>query len=138
MKKYIILIFLIIITGCKSENVTKCEISNSIDYGNNKKIIEIYGEDNVSKIVVKDNFEIKNEFSEFSETIFSSIYDTYENFINNKYGFNLNKEKNNLKFDIELIIDVNSLEEEIKNGMFESILINDLKDKLIRDGYTCN
>jgi len=139
--KYLILLVIpmLVITGCGSKKTLKCEKTNStITYNFNK--------DKMSKIEIKDVIDLSNEkdeienFSEYAKMIENQYNEVYENIKGIKYT--LEDSEKDYTITITLEIDTNKINNDELSEISSLVKNSDLnykdaKEFMENNGYTC-
>ena len=139
--KYFILLVIpmLVITGCGSKKTLKCEKTNStITYNFNK--------DKMKKITIKDVIDLSNEkdeienFNEYANIVEEQYKEVYENFKGIKYSIEDSEKDYTITITLEIetskmnndeLSEISSL---VKNS---DLNYKDAKEFMESNGYTC-
>ena len=141
MRKLLILLCLIILTGCdkNKDNTLNCTLTKEVS-GNTviQNVVASFSNDRVFKVDIKHEMKLNDEYTEYIDTFRQQIDAQFDDF-KNKQGIttNLNQTSNTIIFTIS--IDISEIDNEAKKviGINVSGSYNNTKKSFENEGYTC-
>ena len=122
MKKIMIFIFIVFLTGCSKNNYITCNINieNKVDNYNLNGVYKIYYKNNfVTKIEKEESYISSDEsvieyFSEVKDTEYYSLNDNYNGFL-----YEINKLENKIELSVNIDLDLVDIKQMVKDKKLE-------------------